>query len=742
MHKHAFKMMCAATVAFSATLPAMAQDKAGNASGALLEEIIVTAQRRSEAVQDVPIAISAFSAAELERRQVTETLDLVNTVPNLIGANNTGVGTANQYYLRGLGNTESIATFDPPVGTYVDDIYVSRQNANNFGFFDVERIEVLRGPQGTLFGRNTTGGAVNVIMAKPKDTLGGFVELGYGKYDEKTARASIDVPVSETVLTKLSAFKLKNDGWAKNLTTGEDNNAEDSTGLRGAVRWLVSDNVTWDISSDYIKSKNDSLLNTIEGGDRVTRTGISRTGGAFVGIFKGDKQNWGLGNMTRTWTLTSNIQVETEGPTINIISGYRDLHQEYLLDFANMAKTTGGYVIAHEGDNDQFSQEVKANGSLFADKLDYVVGAYFLYEDNYSDFADYLNYTTPTVTADRTLKNTAMAKAVYSQFDFHATDKLTATAGIRFTEEKKEINIYPNGNPRTASKFSVADMAALGIPTDLVSTVWTPRFAVDYKIDEDVMLFASATRGFKSGGWNARGTGAELMQAFAPEKVWSYETGVRSEWMGGRLRANLNAFYTDVSDFQIPSAFQQANGAIAFITGNYADMEVKGLEAEFTFVPVAGLHLNAALGLQDSKYKSPAASVLTQQAQCKSGITARCGQGIVTPTGEIAEPVRSPDVTVNLSASYDFDIGAYVLTPSASLTHVGKHWVQTSNLPVTYENGYTVYSGGLTFGPTDGPWSASIDCSNCTNVAYKTSYLISTYYNRPVTWNARLKYKF
>ena len=132
-----------------------------------LDTIVVTAQRRQESVQDVPIAISAFTARELETRGVTEALDVAQFVPNLVGLNNTGLGSANSYYLRGLGNSETIATFDPPVGTYVDDIYLSRQNANNLSFFDVERVEVLRGPQGTLFGRNTTGGAINVILAEP-----------------------------------------------------------------------------------------------------------------------------------------------------------------------------------------------------------------------------------------------------------------------------------------------------------------------------------------------------------------------------------------------------------------------------------------------------------------------------------------------------------------------------------------------------------------------------------------------
>ncbi|MEP2180513.1 MAG: Plug domain-containing protein, partial [Marinomonas sp.] len=158
--------------------PAMAQEAEVEAQAERggLNQIIVTAQRREESVQDVPIAISAFNSEELEARGIGSALEVAQFVPNLVGLNNTGLGTANSYYLRGIGNTESIATFDPPIGTYVDDIYLSRQNANNLSFFDVDRVEVLRGPQGTLFGRNTTGGAVNVHLSEPGDEVAGYAE--------------------------------------------------------------------------------------------------------------------------------------------------------------------------------------------------------------------------------------------------------------------------------------------------------------------------------------------------------------------------------------------------------------------------------------------------------------------------------------------------------------------------------------------------------------------------------------
>ena len=205
-----FKSMLLASAALSAitALPAAAQVEAPAEETGGIADIVVTAQRRAENVQDVPIAISAFSAEQLEAQGVGNTLQLGQYVPNLVAQNNTGIGSANAYFLRGLGSTETIATFDPPVGTYVDDVYLSRQNANNLALFDVERIEVLRGPQGTLFGRNTTGGAINVIMAQPGDSFGGFAEIGYGRFSKTLARGSVDLPLADTLAMNYRAAKI------------------------------------------------------------------------------------------------------------------------------------------------------------------------------------------------------------------------------------------------------------------------------------------------------------------------------------------------------------------------------------------------------------------------------------------------------------------------------------------------------------------------------------------------------
>ena len=221
--------------------------------------------------------------------------------------------------------------------------------------------------------------------------------------------------------------------------------------------------------------------------------------------------------------------------------------------------------------------------------------------------------------------------AVYAQVDYHLTDQLTLTAGIRYTDEEKDFGITDNGNPRAGAVFTSRDIEALGIPLEQNESIVTPRFALEYEANDNFMIYGSATRGFKSGGWNARGTAPGTLSPFSAEKIWNYEGGIRSEWFGNRLRVNLTGFYSDISDFQLPSAYTDpATGAIVFITQNFADMEVYGFEAELLANPVDNLTLFANIGIMESEYKNLDPAIVAQRQNClQNGL--QCAQGIVNP---------------------------------------------------------------------------------------------------------------
>ncbi len=815
-----FALMLTAPVWAQTTTP---EDESG------ISDIVVTAQRREQSVQDVPIAISAFSADQLEAQGVSNTLQLGQYVPNLVAQNNTGLGSANAYFLRGLGNTETIATFDPPVGTYVDDIYISRQNANNLSLFDVERVEVLRGPQGTLFGRNTTGGAINVIMRKPGDKISGYAEIGYGSYNKKLARGSIDLPLASTLAVKVSGYWQDDKGYVRNVTTGERMNDDDGWGARIAIRGDLAPGVRWNAAYAHIVANGENTLNfdcnpitpTQCNGRFATgglKNGDTLSPSPFASLnISGRKANYGQGNRAASNLLTSTLEGDVgEKTTISLITGYISLRQEYALDFfdgrggpsittpfpAVRGFARGGFTIVNDGYHEQFSQEVKINGQAAGGLLTYVAGGYYMDEYNKTDLADVFSVFTGApgglglLLADRTLTNKTRALAAYAQGDINI-GALTLTAGIRYTDERKTFDMRDNraicnaGGALPATCLANANLVSLSglrIPTVQRAKVWTPRFAINFKASDDILLFASATRGFKSGGWNARGTVNNQLLPFGPEKVWSYEAGIKSDLFDKRVRANITVFYMDVKDLQTPSALVNANGSLTFLTRNFANYRNKGVEAEFIFQPVTGFNLFANVGYQDDKYILPAnapaldiygiQSVATQAAACRALVaagaipggtgTAACGAGIVDPRGNISTPVRTPDWTAALGASYKADFGGGLsLTPSVSASYRGRQEVGTSNLTIyngsvtgtngTYPANLTgtgalitgsnsasawLVNAGITL-KSDSGFQLSAECSNCFDKEFVQSTLANySYLNTPAQWIVRAKYKF
>ncbi len=797
-----------------------------------IEDIVVTAQRRSESVQDVPIAISAFSADQLSSQGVSNTLQLGQFVPNMVAQNNTGIGSANAFYLRGLGNTETIATFDPPVGTYVDDIYLSRQNANNINLFDVERVEVLRGPQGTLFGRNTTGGAVNVILRKPDFEFGGFAEVGFGRFNKKILRGSVDLPLADTLAVKLSGYWQDDKGYVKNVTTGDRLNDDDGWGARIGIRGELSPSVRWNGSYAHIVANGENILNyqcnpanPTDCKGRFVTTGLPEGNSAATSpyaplVIRGRKANYLLGNRTGTDLVTSNLEIElSDTITLNAITGFVSQVQQYGLDFfdgrsapslaapnpAVRAFPRGGLTFLNDGQHEQFSQELKLNGSVGDGLIDFVGGAFYLVEKNRTDFADVLSIFNPAVPGgiplllgDRILRNKTEALAGYVQADLNLTEQLKLTAGVRYTDETKTISFHdnrPSCNDGTIEATCLDDSKLIGpsglaIPRSQSAKLWTPRLAVNFRPNDDILLFASATRGFKSGGWNARGTTPGTLLPFGPEKVWSYEAGVKSDWFDRRVRANLTFFYMDVADLQTPSALvNPVTGAITFLTRNFADYRNKGVEAELNFIPVDGLNLYVNGGYQDDKYRIDRdapdfdefgiQSVNAQQRACLAQLatgaipggpgTTACAAGIIAPDGSIATPVRTPKWTVSFGGSYTANLGnsGLSLVPSVNASYRGRQEVNTSN--------YTIYSGAITGtngtfpanpyegdyitgsesaaawfvnasialnGPDD-KWQLSAGCNNCLNeTAVNTSLANTSYISPPMTWTLRGRINF
>jgi iron complex outermembrane receptor protein len=745
--------------------PAPTASGADTGSGGL-EEITVTAQRRTQNIQNVPLAVTSFTAGDLEAQHITSTIDLGRVVPNMVSSNNVGQGSANAYFIRGLGQTQSFPTFEPQVSTYVDDIYISRQNANNFALFDVSQLQVLNGPQGTLFGRNSTGGAIVVTLNKPTDQYTGYIEGGYGRFNRFFGRASIDIPISEQILTKTSVFGITDDGYVHDVTTGETQNAVHNVGVREAARLLPAslDNVTWDIAADYSRSDSANAWNTISGSgdDRITYSGFTQKPGALAPYLTGDLANQAQGVVVQSWGVTSNIAATFDAGTLNFITGYRGLTQQLAIDFSGTDGTIGPVLPSDTGPvgqfalvqalvDEEYTQEIKWSGTI-GDQLTYTGGAYYLFELSKDHFGEVLNLQGAIIPmppvpvdvtgADEFTQNNTSSKALYIQGDYKVTDQLTITAGARYTDEIKDITQAHPDQPTPGVGFTLAEISQAGYETRLKAAEFTPHVSAQFQLTPDLMLFASATRGFQGGGWNGLTNLASAFNNFGPETIWSYEGGVRYQNPDHTLRFNSTFFYEDVQHYQLLSSIA---GTSNFSTENTSDLIAYGLETQITYRPIDNLTLTSNIGLINAYYVNPVATVVAQQAACAAspGLqNSNCGNGIVNPEGGLATPDQVPPITFAFAASYNIDYPDFRLIPSAGVQWVAEHFVTTSGVPHGLQGAYYLLDLGVTMRLRNLPLEFTAECKNCTLTHYGTTYLSGKYYNDPGRWDIKATYNF
>jgi iron complex outermembrane recepter protein len=729
--------------------PAFAQSTPTEENGRA-SDIVVTAQRREQELADVPIAISAYTPETMRTLAVSRTVDLVDTIPNLVGSNNTSLGSANVYFLRGQGQDESFPTFDPAVGTYVDEIFYTRQNGNNISLFDVERLEVLRGPQGTLFGKNTTGGAINVVLRKPGKDFGGFVEASYGKFAEKIIRGSIDLPASEGARFKISGFAVDDNGWIFNSVINQNINDRRSYGGRFAADIDVSDTINWYSAVDYIYDSGTNITapdtivadNSIATGNfgQINQISTSRLPLGLSAVFPGAVSKAQYGSVTKSFNVSSNLKIDVGSGSVSLIAGYRKVDNDFLVNFPLPAVNANDdiFIIDNIGDFKQHSVELKYNGNLFDDAVNLTAGVYYLKEDNRTDFANYFAAALPG--ADRIFSNDTRNLAGYAQADIKLGEMIIVTAGVRYTDEKKSIDVVDNRPtdpvgtlPSASTDLYTVNIAARGNATTLQEKVWTPRFAVTLMPSEDAMFYVSATRGFRSGGWNARQNVAAQVSPFLAETVWSYEAGTRLSF-GPRFDIYATAFHIDVSNLQVNTA--TAGGT--FQIGNTGKMKNSGLEIEAFFRPADRLNFYAALGYQNARYRPSDAEI----AACAAAPKPQTRFGAFDGNCNIASVKRTPEYQITAGGSYKIDAGMISITPRASVRMVSDHITTSRNRGAA--EGFALFNAGIDFGLIDDALTMSAECANCFNSRYVVATFGSgdTYFNRPGTWTIRARYNF
>jgi iron complex outermembrane receptor protein len=615
-----------------------------------VDEILVTAQRREERLQEVPLAVTGLSEQVLQERQVNDAFDLQRLVPSLNMFNNITSPTNLSPSLRGgLQQDASLVTAESPFGIYVDDIYVGRLNGNNVALTDIERVEVLRGPQGTLYGRNTGYGAIKFVSRTPDPDGEGWFDAraGAGNYSQYLASVSAGGPVTDTLAASIAGQYRNKDDQFDNVFDGSESGLQRDYAIRGKLRFTGIKGLDATLQASYTDAKNDSIQmgNGITPGIPQTCAGFGNPGGVCL---PGQKAQFTTDDLVFTNgefainapsfpfapspLLNGRPQGETRqtivgltlafelapSATLKSITALVDTEDFFQTDFSGNSGATydpgdpltspGGFVGAADVDNQQFTQELQLLGSLFDDRLDYIVGAFFLREDGLQDFG--WHFFTPLSRSAIDVETESFA--VFGEFRYRLWRNLSATAGLRYTDESK---VFQFDYERLAGNFFDLVIAPgffpplvdrVNLTTDF--TEWTPRFGVDYLFEDvgpadSLLLYAQAAKGFKGAGFSAIALASTApVGAYDPETNWTYETGLKADWLDGRLRTNLAYFYCDIEAIQ-----QNSTGpppAFEFPVQNNGDARIQGLEFEITLTPVTGLNLFLNGALLDGKYRN------------------------------------------------------------------------------------------------------------------------------------------
>ena len=653
---------------------------------AQLDEVVVTAQRRSENLQKTPLTISAVTGEKLESQGIKTVVDLANQVPAL-QITSSGAGAA-QIFLRGIGSTNTTEVGDPAVAYHIDGIYIARSTSVGALFYDIDRVEVLRGPQGTLYGRNATAGAINVITKQPKFDYEANGSVDVGNYGALTTSGMVNIPVSDTVAVRAAFQQSRHDGYVVALnkgpgTGGNDRYDQDDKSARVQLLWKPTDVVSVRLTTDYLHQGGAGGGDGTYGTTRVT--GDPWTCNCSTNLYRNNKffsaggeVNWDLGFANLTY-----------------LTGYNFSR----LDRSGENASTGAPNF-FKGKDHTWSHELRLGGKT--GDLTWVTGLYRFTEDNNVDFRvflatnSYLSFIQPEVTAK--------SWAAFGQGTYAVTDRLRLTAGLRYTEDQKGRN---GGTYLTNAAGAITSTVVLN-QADATWHALNWKVGADFDLTPDSMLYANAATGYKAGGY-FDGVGANT---YEPEKITSYEAGVKNRFLDNRLQLNASAFLYDYQDFQV-SAVGVIAGQNATVTLNADKAKVYGLEFETNLVITENDRLDATLGWLRAEYTDfvlPLGDAFANNsanatvAACYTANFATAAPRSTDFSG--CRMARTPEWTLNVGYQH-----TWALASGAKLTgRISSHYETGKNLEYhgfaqNKQDAFTKTDLNLTYASSDDRWS-------------------------------------
>ena len=695
-----------AVSALAASAPALGQETDAAAPTGGIEEIVVTAQKRAQNLQDVPVSVTAFNDTAIREAGFTNSLSIGDQVPNLEIKTFGGVPNI---FIRGVGNNDFNASSIGPISIYRDDVVVASTGSQIFSLFDLERIEVVRGPQGTLFGKNTTGGAIQFFSKLPGDEFEGNARFGYGRFDLFEAEAAASLPLGEGLSLRIAGVVRRRDGEKTNLYTGDDTINVDEAAARAILRWHPSADTDVRLSigggrdrSDYLENKP---VGTINGADLFGYTDPYPDDANLLN-FNGQSRNH-----SDNVFINLNITQSIGDLTFKSITGYDKS------DVDNRVDVDGGPFRIDEitflTDAKQFTQEfqlaydsgpLNAIGGLFyfQENLDADSNADLLGELSFADGA------LPLITR-ATRKNKAYA--IFGQATYEVAPAFRVTLGGRYTIDKVRVTHQADLVPG----FFDADIPD-GAPVPLVpfarlkdtfkSFSW--RVSADYNVTDDVLAYASIDKGFKAGGFNIGiiTSVAERTQV-DPEYLTSYEIGIKSTLFDRRLRLNLSAFYYDYTDLQVLSVNRQAGSTVPTLgLDNAADAEIKGIELEATALPTDWLDLGLNLGILDAKYKNYLSGAIDPETGEPRDFSGNRLPG-------------APKLTLSTFAQITIPVGDFETRWRAEYNYTGKKYYNNAQSDlISSGEGYGLLNLRATLADPAKGWELAAWAKNVTGKAY------------------------
>lgn len=693
---------------------------------ATLEEVTVTARKREENLQDAPVAVTAFTSAAIEARGLSDISQINGSVPNLqfsSTASVSGSSSAASVFIRGVGQTDFTLTTEPGVGVFLDGVYIARSVGSVLNVLDVERVEVLRGPQGTLFGKNTIGGAINVTSKRPAEEFQGKLEVTAGRYNRLDTKLAMDIPINEKLLTKFSLGSLNKDGHVDRLLVGDELGGKDELVGKASALYLPSDELSVYLSFDSSKVRSNSA------GSKLLGVNLN-PGAPFLPLLNASlppQQQYTLGNYGTSglyttngtgpnvndidiWGVSAIVEWTPDAFTLKSITAYRDLDGHFGRDGDNSP-----LLLAHTEDfyeQEQFSQEFQLSGVGFDDRLEWLVGAFYFSEkgDNVNlvsfagQFGGLFGLSSPAFTLQSGGEIDNYSAGGFAQVTYDLNDQWALTGGLRYSYEKREFlpdqyvreirsaglsNVIPGFDPILPFEW-VADSTSR----------WDPKVGIEYQVVSDVLLYATYSTGFKGGGFGQRVfPGRSDTPTFGPEIVKVYELGAKVTAFDNRVRLNMAVFHTDYEDMQV-TVFD----GIAPRTVNGGNAEVDGFEIELDAVPLERLLVGLGIGYTNARFKdvSPGATEVTVNSEFP----------------------YTPEWTVNGFFAYEFELESFgLLTIRSDWSYRTEQYLDAAN--GLFQDEYELVDVSLMYEPNGENWSFMAGVRNVTGTEYLTGGLDS-----------------